>query len=713
MAIIGKIRERSGLLLIVMAVTLLLFILSDALPKMGSGEEGTKATVFDEEIDMQAYYNLVEQKINETNIQRQQQGQPLLDEISSDQVREQVWEEFVADKIYEHELRNFGFEITPEELNALFFTEGAHDYVKNIPIFRDSVTQQFRPDLVKKFRANQVEKDQYLRQQWTKVEAEVKKQALKDKYNVMVKNGLYVNKFEAQRDYENNNKKYKIKLVAARIDNISDSAVKVTENDIKAAYENNKHRRQYENTYGSTRFEYIEFPIIPSKADVDYIKNDLEELKGNFKTTDNDSLFVTMHSTNKNTMPTFAQPISLPFEVDSLIQLADSGDVVGPFLDETAMKQGASQTFKLIKVVGFTGTQKEARVRHILLSKSEGEVDALKAKADSLKKVIQANNNFTEMVLAYSGDPGSVNTGGVYNWFPEGQMVPEFNDASFNGKAGDFAIVETSYGVHLIQVLGQREGKKAMILTVDAVVEPGEETINEAKEKAMEFFDKIETGEDFTKLAQKQNMSILEKEILAKNKFIDQNTNSRELARRIHEASNDELIEPIIWGDKVIIAHIKNIRKEGIPQLEDIRVMMEAEARREKKLELVAKQLKGAKSLTDAAQRSNSNIMDMEVKFADNALPGVGGAEAIVVGTIFSFGKNDIGKVSKPIKGKNGMYMFQLEQIIEAPKTNDYTANKQTVSAELKRRAIGTYNDGDIYKALKKKANVVDIRQMY
>ena len=81
--------------------------------------------------------------------------------------------------------------------------------------------------------------------------------------------------------------------------------------------------------------------------------------------------------------------------------------------------------------------------------------------------------------------------------------------------------------------------------------------------------------------------------------------------------------------------------------------------------------------------------------------------QIVFIGTIFSFGKNDIGKVSKPIKGKNGMYMFQLEQIIEAPKTNDYTANKQTVSADLKRRAIGTYNDGDIYKALKKKANVV------
>src|SRR6185503_438572 len=98
-------------------------------------------------------------------------------------------------------------------------------------------TKQFRPELVKRFRANQVESNQYSRQQWTILEQEVKKQVLRDKYNTMIKNGIYVTKAEAKRDYEANNKKYKIKLVAARIDNISDSAVKVSETDIKNIYE--------------------------------------------------------------------------------------------------------------------------------------------------------------------------------------------------------------------------------------------------------------------------------------------------------------------------------------------------------------------------------------------------------------------------------------------------------------------------------------------
>lgn len=712
MAIIGKIRERSGLLLIVMAVTLLLFILSDALPKMGSGEEGVKSMVFGEEVDMQAYYNLVEQKINESNVQRQQQQQPLLDEVSTDMLRDQVWEEFIAEIIYKHELDFFGFEITPEELNALFFSEGAHDIVKQIPIFQDSVTKKFRPDLVKKFRANQVEKDQYMRQQWTKVEVEVKKQALRDKYNSLIKNGLYVNKIQAKRDYENNNKKYKIKLVAGRIDNISDSAVKVSEADIKATYEKNKYRKQYENTYGSTKFEYIEFPIIPSQEDVDYVKGDLTSMKENFMTSENDSLFIANYSTSKNTTPQPAASYMYPGDIDSLIQLSDSGDVLGPFEDPMAKQQG-KMGFKIIKIVGFNGTQKEVKARHILLGKDSGDSKILLARADSLKKVIKANKNFTQMVSEYTADLNSIPTGGGLGWFTEGMMVPEFNDACFKGKVGDMPIVETQFGVHLIEILGSRDAKKANILTVDIPVEAGENTILAAKEKAMEFFDKVENAKDFTKLAQKENFQILEKELQHKTKFIDQNTSSRELSRRIHEASADEIIEPIIWGNNIVISHIKNIRKEGVPALEDVRVMMEAEARREKKLDLVAKQMKGAKSLTDAAQRANTNIMDMEVNFASNTLPGVGGSELTVIGTIFSFGKNDIGKVSKQIRGKNGIYIFQLEQIIEAPKTTDYTANKQTLETELKKRAIGTYNDGDAFKALKKKAEVVDNRQMF
>lgn len=726
MAIIGKIRERSGLLLIIMAITLILFILSDALTNYGgAGEEITTASVFGENItpeEYDAYNQKAEKRIAEQSMQRQQQNQPPLDEIAADQIREQVWNEFINDKIYEHELLLLGmiskegnkvdYKVTPEELNSLFFTMGAHDFVKSIPIFQDSVTKQFRPELVKRFRANQVETNDYSRQQWTILEQEVKRQVVKDKYNNMIKKGIYVTKAEAKRDYENNNKKYKVKIVAARIDNISDSAVKVSESDIKRVYEKLKSRKQYENVYGSVKFEYVQFPIIPSKEDVDFVINDLTEMKEDFKTAENDSNYIATYSSTKNTNPQMLMSYMITPEIDSMIQISDTGDVIGPFEDPMAKNSGVS-VYKLIKIKGFMGTEKQARVRHILLKKEDGDVKTLKARADSLRKVIKANNNFAEMVAEYSGDPGSLATGGIYEWFPEGQMVTEFNDACFKGKIGDMPIVETSYGVHLIEVLGQREGKKAMVVAVDAKVEAGEETIGLARQAAQTFFEAVDNSTEFIKQAQKDNLQILEKELQEKQKFIDQNTQSRELSRRVKDGSIGEITEPIVWGNNVVVCHIKQIKTEGEPSLEDVRTIMEAEARREKKLDLVAKQIKGSKSLADAAQRANTNIVDMELSFAEMALPGLGGTEMEVIGTIYSFGKKDIGKVSVPVRGKNGIYMFQLEGITDAPATKDYKANKMTLETELRSRAFNVYGEGDMFKALKKKADVVDNRQMY
>jgi peptidyl-prolyl cis-trans isomerase D len=723
MAIIGKIRERSGLLLIIMAVTLLLFILSDALTNYrGTGDEITVASIFEEPLtpkEMEEYNLRVDKRINDQNASRQQQGQPQLDEIGSDQIREQVWNEFINEKIYEHELLALGliekegdkvnYLVTPDELNSLFFTQGAHYFVKQIPIFQDSITKQFRPELVKRFRANEVEKNQYSRQQWTALEQEVKKQVVRDKYNSLVKNGIYVTKAEAKRDYESNNRKYKVKLVAARIDNISDSAVKVNESDIKNTFNKLKNRKQYENTYGSTKFEYVQFPIIASQADIDLIKEDMNNLKESFMNAENDSSFIASYSKTKNTAPQMGMSYMYTDEIDSLIQISDSNAVLGPFEDPMS-KQSGKLGFKLIKIKGFAGTQKEVKARHILLKKEEGDSKTLLARADSIRKVIKANGNFPEMVATYSGDLGSVPQGGGLGWFTEGMMVTEFNDACFKGKIGDMPIVETQFGVHLIEILGSRDGKKPMIVSVDVQVEAGDETVLLAREKAQEFFDKVETPTAFTKLSQKNGFQILEKELQEKSKFVDQNPTSRELSRRIHESSVGDIIEPIVWGDNVVVSYVKHIRKEGTPDLEDVRVIMEAEARREKKLDLVAKQVKGSKSLADAAQRSNTNVMDLEVTFASNALPGLGGAEMEVIGTIFSFGKKDIGKVSVPVRGKNGIYMFQLESIIEAPATKDYKANKQTLEADLRSRAIMS---GEAFLALKKKANLVDNRQLY
>ncbi len=46
--------------------------------------------------------------------------------------------------------------------------------------------------------------------------------------------------------------------------------------------------------------------------------------------------------------------------------------------------------------------------------------------------------------------------GGVYDYFPQGQMVKAFNEFAFEKSVGTRGVVKTEFGYHLIEVLGQK-----------------------------------------------------------------------------------------------------------------------------------------------------------------------------------------------------------------------------------------------------------------
>ena len=58
-------------------------------------------------------------------------------------------------------------------------------------------------------------------------------------------------------------------------------------------------------------------------------------------------------------------------------------------------------------------------------------------------------------------------------------MVPEFNDACFDGKVGEMVIVQTQFGYHLIEVLAQSEKvKKVQLARVVRKITPSNETFD-------------------------------------------------------------------------------------------------------------------------------------------------------------------------------------------------------------------------------------------
>ena len=115
---------------------------------------------------------------------------------------------------------------------------------------------------------------------------------------------------------------------------------------------------------------------------------------------------------------------------------------------------------------GISRDNKVASVRHILISPEDPESDEKWAEAEKKAQDLLAQyqagskteDDFAKLATENTMDPGSQATGGLYEDFPKGQMVPEFEQWSFDEtrKAGDTGIVKTDYGFHIMYFVGTR-----------------------------------------------------------------------------------------------------------------------------------------------------------------------------------------------------------------------------------------------------------------
>jgi uncharacterized protein (TIGR02145 family) len=206
-----------------------------------------------------------------------------------------------------------------------------------------------------------------------------------------------------------------------------------------------------------------------NKSDIKYYKKEFKKLKRKFERTDNDSLFFLKHNSIESKQkfreivpPKLSLNPSLNSEFlksyTSQIESANVGEVIGPLTH--------NDEISLIKIVA-SEEMEYATVRHILLQyKSDEELKIVKKRADSLVKVINHEDNFEQLVEQFSEDPGSISKGGVYRDFSRGTMVKEFNDFTFQNHVGSIGIVQTSFGVHIVEILEKRSESRPIIVKV-------------------------------------------------------------------------------------------------------------------------------------------------------------------------------------------------------------------------------------------------------
>jgi peptidyl-prolyl cis-trans isomerase D len=735
MALIGKIRAKSGLLVAMIGIALLAFILNDyqSLFGIGEGEYGI-GLVFGDKVDP-ASYSIASAKFQEQERNQAAQNGKEFTETDMEAASDKAWNFMVDSTILSKEYEKLGISVTDRELDSYWYAKDGFNVIQDLAqFFTDSLTGIQTPQSIENGRVKlkatldnlKKSKEAQAVEQWNGFKAYHTDRRKTEKYFSLLKQGVYVTDLEAEDQYYANNEKKTISFVVRRYTEISDADIKVSESELKTYFEEHKGDKKYLVRNASRDVKMFDVNIRPSKADSTVFTAKMNTLRAGFSASTNDSAFVAKNSetpvyfSDKRATsvpeghPKADRYQTYPMSLDTIFKTAALGQLVGPYVSKEKMV--------LSKVIGFTPASLKAR--HILLStnnsKDEKVIAAKKKTADSLVKILN-KTNWDAITKQYSEDPGSKDKGGLYEDFLEGDMVKEFGAYCATAPIGKVGVVKTDFGFHIIEVLDRSASKFPLLASVSVTFKPSDETVanmeSEVNGILMKLDRKISKEEDpfkkaalFDTIVTRANYAprVIQIEDKAPKVFGFTTTMARDRVLEMAYAEDATVgsmtLSPIRDKEKYVIAMISAIRPEGEPLFENVRAQMERELIQEKKAKRFMNQMAG-KSLQAISKRFNTPVIDAEVTFGNPQISNAG-YEPTIIGNLFS-GALKNGQRTLPLKGETGVYVIQIKTSTKAPATTNFQAEKDQMIQGLANQVEGQAMGG-----LRKKSAVVDNRKL-
>ena len=711
MATLQKIRSKGPLLVIVIGLALFAFIAGDAWkvlqPHQGKQDVGE---VNGEVLSAQDYQKMVDEL---SEVIKLTNGLNSLTEDQLNNMKDQVWQSYVNNKLIAEQAEKLGLKVTDAEIQSII-DQGTHPLLMQTP-FRNPQTGMFDKDMLKKFLvdyanlnasqmpAQYVEYYQKMGAFWQFVEKTLAQSTLAEKYQNLVAKSLISNPVAAEDAFNSRTEQSDLLLAGVPYSSINDSTVQVSDSEIKDLY--NEKKEQFKQLVETRDIRYIDVKVVPSDADRKAVEKEVTEYSNQLASTTADfGTFVRSTGSSVNYSDVPVSKSVFPADVASRLDSTNVNEVYGPYYNQT------DDSFNAFKLLAKVSSPDSIQFRQIQVYADTEE--KTKTLADSIYNALKGGADFAAVAKIY-GQTGEATWVNAQSW--EGSELDadnsKFINTLLNQPVNELANLNMGQANLILQVMNKKSMQtKYKVAVVKREVEFSKETYNAAYNKFSQFVAQNTTIDSMVKNAEESGYTLMPRtDLSSAEHYVGGVRSTREALKWIFAAKPGEVSPLYECGenDHLMVVALDKIHEAGYRDINSVAEMLRAEIRRDKKAEKIMEEMKKYNSIAQVKGMKDAVSDSVKhVTFSAPAYISVTRSSEPVIGAVAA--KTAANKVSAPIKGNGGVYMIQVYAKEKGSEKFDAKQEEATLT-NMAVRIAGNQLINDLYQ----KAKVVDQRYLF
>ncbi|MBR0049695.1 MAG: SurA N-terminal domain-containing protein [Prevotella sp.] len=712
MAAIGKIRSWGPALVGIIALGLFGFIAGDMFRSCETHANESRqiiGEVLGENVKVQDFQALLDEY---QQVIKLTQGRDNLTEEEMNQVKDMVWNSYIANKVMEAQTKKLGLEVTDDEMKSIL-REGNDPMLKNTP-FTNQQTGRFDPTQLTKFlndykaaqKSNPQMAEQYkpLYDYWRFIEKQIYEQTLSRKYQALLSNCLISNPISAKAAIVEEAQESDIKLAILPYTNVADKDVPVTDEDLKAKY--NEEKEMYKQDIETRDIKFVDFQVVASKSDRDALMKTMKDAAAKLASGANPAEVVRKA---QSSVPYIAMPITeraLPLDISRKLDSLSVGQTSDPF--ETT----SDNTLNVVKLISKTMLPDSIQYRVIQVGAATSE--EAQQRADSIYNAIKGGADFAEVAKVYgqTGEQIWMNSSQYENGQGLDEESTNYLYALNTMAAGETRNINFAQGNIVVQVTDRRSMvEKYDIAVIKHTIDFSKETYSEAYNKFSQFVSESQTLDELEKNASKFGYKVQDRPDLSNSEHTVAGVRAtREAMKWVFDAKPGQVSPLYECGnsDHLLVVGLEKIHNVGYRDVDALRERLTQEVIRDKKFEVLKQKLAGVNSIAEA-EKKGAQVVDVnQITFKSPVyVQQTGSSEPALSGAVAAA---ESGKFfPRVVKGNGGAYMFQV--VKRQMPENAVKSNAEPMESQLSKKALQAASR--YTQELMMKAKVQDKRYLF